>query len=192
MTTQSDPSNDAPRLYKKATDHMRGYVAAVQANQWEDATPCTDWNVRQLVNHFVSSAKNVKSIMEGVGPQDFGDDVLGDDPLAAFDQAVAGALAELEVPGAMVTSVVTRRGEQPASDYTLGQVQEMAVHGWDLAKATGQDTTIDAELVEVGLARVMANRERLRTAGVFGEAEAPVADDASPQTKYLGILGRPG
>jgi uncharacterized protein (TIGR03086 family) len=190
MTTHLDSGNDAPRLYKKATDNMSRYLSAVQTSQWEDATPCTDWNVRQLVNHFVSGAKNVKSIMEGTGPQDFGDNVLGDDPLAAFNAAVEKALAEIEVPGAMGTEVTTRRGEQSAGDYVLGQVQEMAVHGWDLAKATGQDTAIDPELVEVGLARVMANRERLRTAGVFGEAEAPFADDADPQTRYLGILGR--
>ena len=178
MTTQADPQTDAPRLYEKATTHARAYVAAVQSGQWGDATPCTDWTVRQLVNHMVSGAKNVKSIMEGIGPQDFGDDVLGGDPLAAFDEAVAGAIESIGVPGAMRTAVTTRRGEQPAADYTLGQVQEMAVHGWDLARAIGQDTTIDAELVEVGYTRVLANRERLRTAGVFGSAEATVAADA--------------
>lgn len=190
MTTPPASGNDAPRLYKKATDAMRSYLAAVQASQWEDPTPCTDWNVQQLVNHFVGGAKNVKNVMDGTGPQDLGEHILSDDALAAFDAAVKSALVELEAPGALDKIVTTRRGEQPAGDYALGQVQEMAVHGWDLAKATGQDTAIDEELVEVGLARVMANRARLRTAGVFGEAEAPFADDAGAQTRYLGILGR--
>ena len=190
MTTQTGPEADAPRLYAKAVTNARERIAAVRPDQWEDATPCTEWNVRQLVSHMVSTTRNVKSILEGNGPQNWGDNVLGDDPLAAFDEARAGALAAVNAAGAMGRTVTTRQGERPAADYAIGQLQEMLVHGWDLAKATGQDTAMDPELVEVGYARALRNRDRLRSGTAWGESEANVADGADLQTKYLGILGR--
>ena len=190
MTTQTDPGADAPRLYERAVTHTREYIAAVRPDQWDDATPCTEWNVRQLVNHMVSTTRNVKSIMEGNGPQNWGDDVLGDDPLAAFDAARTQALTAVKALGAMARTVTTRQGERPAADYAIGQLQEMLVHGWDLAKATGQDTAMDPELVEVGYARAVRNRDRLRSGTAWGESEATVTDGADLQTKYLGILGR--
>ena len=190
MTTQTSPEADAPRLYEKAVTKTRAYVAAVRPDQWDSATPCTDWTVRQLVSHMVSSARNVKSVMDGNGPQNWGANVLGDDPLAAFDDAKATAVAALQAPSAMDRIVTTRQGERPAVDYAIGQLQEMLVHGWDLAKATGQDTAMDAELVEVGYARALRNRDRLRSGTAWGEREAAVPDDADFQTKYLGILGR--
>ena len=191
MTTQNEAEAIAARLYEKATANTRKLMAAVGEGQWQDATPCTDWNVTQLVNHMISSAKNVTSIMGGEGPQNFGD-VIGDDPLAAFETAIGDAVAAMNEADAMTKLVTTRRGEQVAGEYALGQVQEMLVHGWDLAIATGQDAAMDPELLEVSYARAVRNRDRLRTGGstAWGEGEADVSDAADLQAQYLGILGR--
>ena len=190
MTSETGAHNDAPRLYEKAVTNARRLLAAVQAGQWEDPTPCSEWNVRRLVTHMVSGTRNVKSVMDGQGPQNWGDNVLGDDPLAAFDDARVAAVAALQVTGAMDRMVTTRQGERPAGDYALGQAQEMLVHGWDLAKATGQDTAMDPELLEVEYARALRNRERMRGSTAWGESEVDVPDGADAQTAYLGILGR--
>ena len=132
----------------------------------------------QLTNHLVNSARNNAGTMAGDGPQNYGD-VLGDDALAAFDAAVSPA-------------VVARRGEQAAGNYALGQVQEMLVHGWDLAIATGQDATMDAELLEVSNSPALRDRDRLRTgeSTALGEGEASVGETADLLARYLGILGR--
>jgi uncharacterized protein (TIGR03086 family) len=191
MTTQSDAEALAPRLYQVVTTNTRKLMAAVEAGKWHDSTPCTDWDVQTLVNHLVSGAKNVASIMGGDGPQNFGD-VLGDDALAAFDAAIGPAVAALQEEGAMTKTVVGRRGEQPAGDYALGQVQEMLVHGWDLAIAIGQDATMDSEALKISYERALRNRDRLRAGGstAWGEGEASVGDAPDLQTQYLSILGR--
>jgi uncharacterized protein (TIGR03086 family) len=180
MTTQASAEANAPMYYQKATANTRRLLAAVNPDQWEVSTPCTDWNVKQLVNHMVSGAKNVASIMGGDGPQNFGE-VLGDDAIAAFS-----------APGVMGSMVQTRRGEQLAGDYALGQVQEMLVHGWDLATAIGADTAMDPELLEASYARAVRSRDRLRTGGstAWGESEAAATASADAQTQYLAILGR--
>lgn len=191
MTTQASAEANAPMYYQKATANARRLVVAVAPEQWGGPTPCTDWDVKQLVNHMVSGALNVASIMGGDGPQNLGD-VLGDDPIKAFDAACEAAVAAFSEPGAMGKMVQTRRGEQVAGDYALGQVQEALVHGWDLAVAIGADTTMDAELMDVSYARALRNRERLRTGGstAWGESEADASENADTQTKYLAILGR--
>jgi len=190
MTTPAQAEANANRYYEKATANTRKILAAVKTSQWPHPTPCTDWNVKQLVNHMVSGARNVTFIMEGQGPQNIGD-ALGDDPLASFDEAVKSAVAAANAPNAMSRTVKTRRGELPAGEYLLGQVQEMLVHGWDLAKAIGADTKLDPELMEVCYARALRNREGLRTGSTaWGPAEADVPGTAGAQTKYLAILGR--
>jgi uncharacterized protein (TIGR03086 family) len=191
MTTQANAEANAPRYYLTATANTRRLLAAVDTDQWEASTPCSDWNVRQLVNHMVSGVLNVASIMKGDGPQNLGE-VLGDDALGAFDGACKAATQAFSGPGAMGKMVQTRRGEQMAGEYALGQVQEMLVHGWDLAVATGADTTMDSELLDVSYARALRNRDRLRTGGstAWGDAEASASDGADTQTQYLAVLGR--
>lgn len=191
MITQIDAEANSPGYYLKATTNTRRLVAAITSDQWESSTPCTDWTVLQLVNHMVSGALNISSIMAGDGPRNLGE-VLGDDPIGAFDSACNAAAEALSKPGAMVEIVRTRRGEQVAGEYALGQVQEMLVHGWDLATAVGGNTTMDPELLEVSYARALRNRDRLRTGGstAWGESEVAVSKEDSTQAKYLAVLGR--
>jgi uncharacterized protein (TIGR03086 family) len=63
------------------------------------------------------------------------------------------------------------------------------IHGWDLAKATGQDTTLDPELVDACWTVIRPQMELLEASGMFG-TKVPVADDADAQTKLLAALGR--
>jgi len=191
MTTPANAPADAPRYYQKATANTRRLLDTITADQWQVPTPCSEWNVKQLLNHMVSSLRNVVSIMSDRGPQNFGD-VLGNDPIAAFDDACTAANAAFGKPGAMEEVKQTRRGSQLAGQYALGQVQEMLVHGWDLAVALGKDTAMDPELLEISYARALSNREQLRAGGsaAWGESEAEASDDADTQTKYLAILGR--
>ncbi|MEV4895536.1 TIGR03086 family protein, partial [Nonomuraea sp. NPDC055795] len=74
------------------------------------------------------------------------------------------------------------------------------LHGWDLAKATGQDATIDAEDVRLSWESVSELPpeliEQFRTPGAFGPGvevfgpEVKVGPDASPQDRLLGMIGR--
>ena len=89
MTTPHDTQPDTGALYEEAAAGTRRYIAGLRADQWDNATPCDDWNVRQVVNHIVGTARNAKNLLEG---EEYlvsaGVDLLGDDPLGAFDRAV--------------------------------------------------------------------------------------------------------
>ena len=45
--------DDLAELHDKALEATGRIVSRVRANQWHAATPCADWNVRELVNHLV-------------------------------------------------------------------------------------------------------------------------------------------
>ena len=116
MTNRSDAQPDVVGLYEKAAAGTRAYLASVRVDQWENATPCDEWNVRQLVNHIVGGVRNTKVLLEGGESQSsVGVDLLGDNPLGAFDDALDGALAAIRADGALKQTVHARYGEIPGA-----------------------------------------------------------------------------
>src|SRR6185436_14895846 len=66
---------------------------------------------------------------------------------------------------------------------------DVFMHTWDLARATSQDDRLDPELCAVLLSGMEPIEELMRSSGQFG-ARVPVADDADPQTRLIGFIGR--
>jgi uncharacterized protein (TIGR03086 family) len=66
---------------------------------------------------------------------------------------------------------------------------DVFMHTWDLARATGQDDTLDPDLCAELLSGMQPMEDLIRGSGQFGPA-VPVADDADPQTRLIGFIGR--
>jgi uncharacterized protein (TIGR03086 family) len=66
---------------------------------------------------------------------------------------------------------------------------DVFMHTWDLARATGQDDTLDADLCRDMLAGMEPIEELMRSSGQYGP-RVPVADDAPVQDRMLGFVGR--
>jgi uncharacterized protein (TIGR03086 family) len=66
---------------------------------------------------------------------------------------------------------------------------DVFLHTWDLARATGQDATLDAEVCADMLAGMEPLEDLIRSSGQYGPAVA-VADDADPQSRLIGFIGR--
>jgi uncharacterized protein (TIGR03086 family) len=82
-------------------------------------------------------------------------------------------------------------GPVAGSAYAGHRFIDVLIHGWDLATATGQDATLDDELV-AGCHQVAAPQiEMLRASGAFGGG-VPFAAAANDQTRLLAMLGRNG
>ena len=69
----------------------------------------------------------------------------------------------------------------PAADIAAMLIMEMVLHGWDVAKATGQDYHCDDELAQAVLSTVQAQGDMFRQYQGFA-AIVPVPDDAPPST----------
>ncbi|MCI0686781.1 MAG: TIGR03086 family metal-binding protein, partial [Sporichthyaceae bacterium] len=126
-----------------AVTEFDGRVRAVRPDQWSAPTPCPDWNVRALVNHLVGELAWMPPLLAGKTIADVGDqldgDLLGDDPVAAWDDAVRQASAVVNEPGALDSTVHLSYGQTPAAAYVTEVAADLTVHAWDLARGIGAD-----------------------------------------------------
>ncbi|HEX9467704.1 MAG TPA: TIGR03086 family metal-binding protein [Acidimicrobiia bacterium] len=184
---------DLAELHARALQSARRPVAAVQANQWGQPSNCGDWTVRELVNHMVAGNSWAAELAAGKTVEEVGTrldgDVLGNDPLQAYDDSAAAAVAAFGAPGAMDAPCAVSYGPVPGSEYCGHRLMDVLIHGWDVARSTGQDATLEPELVEICWALIEPHRDLLAGSGMFG-SEVTVADDADGQTRLLAALGR--
>jgi uncharacterized protein (TIGR03086 family) len=184
---------DVVELFGRSCQEFDRRVAEVGADQWTMATPCTEWNVRTLVNHVAVEDLWVPPLLQGstigeVGNR-FDGDQLGDDPRgswrAAYDAAVQ-AVGDLPSVG---QTVHLSFGDVPASFYLTQLIFDHVVHAWDLATAIAADTRLDPELVEFSIDEFAAQEDSYRASGAI--AELPdIPDGTDPQTRLLAMFGR--
>ena len=163
--------DDLVELHDQALRATGGIVSGVAPDQWQTATPCADWNARELVNHLVSGNLWAAELAAGATIADVGDrldgDVLGTDPTIAYDESARAASAVFHRPGAMDAPCAVSYGPVPGSVYAGHRFIDVVVHGWDLAVASDQDPTLDGPLVEGCLEVVEPQADLLRASGMF-------------------------
>ena len=178
--------------YRRSVEFWKAMVREI-SDEWTEPTPCTDWDVRALVNHVVGEDRWTKPLVDGRTIADVGDafdgDLLGDDPkpfaAAAADEAMTAVAERLPASGQVHLSY----GEEDIEEYVRQLVADHLIHGWDLAAATGQSRTLDPELVDE-VAEWFRNREDVyRSSGAIA-ARPDAAADGSPQADLLVAFGR--
>jgi uncharacterized protein (TIGR03086 family) len=73
--------------------------------------------------------------------------------------------------------------------FAMIALPDVLVHTWDLARATGQDESLEPGEVAAMFEGMEPMDEAIRGTGMFGP-RVPVADDADPQTKLIAFTGR--
>ena len=184
-------------LYEAAVHSMRPILAGVNSNQLGNATPCTEWNVQQLIGHNITVTAFALGMLQGnitVNPME----VTGDIPAEGAENAfVAGAnrvLDFLKSADDLSKVIDTPFGPLPLGQIVLFPTLDITVHKWDLAKGTNQNTSIDSGLAEVCFGVAEAAAEGLRANAAAGAPsfgpEVSIPISASIQDKLLAINGR--
>lgn len=184
---------DVVDLHRRACDGFAGHLRAVKEDQWDDPTPCTDWSVRDLVNHIVNEDRWTVPLMHGSTIEDVGDrfdgDLLGDDPKGNAEDALEEAKSAVAEDGALERTVHVSWGDISAEEYVSQLFTDHLIHGWDLARAIGADDKLDPELVAACWELSKPQEEMIRGSGYFG-SQVDVDEDADPQTRLLALFGR--
>jgi uncharacterized protein (TIGR03086 family) len=184
---------DFPALLDETITSTGTTVGKVRPRQLDDSTPCSEWDVRALLNHVIGVSEAFSRVGDGtpISPPDPNAHYfVGDGYSAAYDSAAAGMLAAWRRPGALDATITLPFGDAPASVGASICFLDTLVHGWDLARATGQDTTIDPRLAEAALevARNIVSDD-FRAAGAFGP-EVTVSANAPAGEQLVAFLGR--
>ena len=165
---------DIAELHAQALDATGRIVAGIPPGRWHAGTPCQGWDVRALLNHVVSGNLWAAELAAGATIEGVGDrldgDVLGPDPARSYDASAAAAAAAFRGPGALDASCAVSYGPVPGSVYAGHRFLDVFIHGWDLAAATGQDTTLDSGLMEACREVIEPQLELFRQAGAIGQA----------------------
>jgi uncharacterized protein (TIGR03086 family) len=174
--------------YRRIAEQFTRRVRAVPADAWENPSPCEGWLARDVVGHLVDWLPEFFfdrwDLTLPDGP------TVKEDPLAAWLALDATIQTALDDPAVADRVVATRMGEMSfARQFDMIATTDVLFHTWDLARATGQDETLDPDEVHRFVESMEGIDEMLRTSGQFG-ARVPVPDDADEQTRLIGFLGR--
>lgn len=180
-------------LHRQALDATRPLVAGVTPDQLGSPTPADEWDVRALLNHVVAGNWWAAELAAGRTIDEVGTrldgDLVGDDPLAAYAASAEAAAAAFEAPGALAAPCAVSYGPVPGEVYAGHRFLDVLLHGWDLAKATGQSTSLDPSLVQASLDVLEPQLDLLQASGAF-KTDVPVPEDGDPQTRLLAMVGR--
>ncbi|MEU7058080.1 TIGR03086 family metal-binding protein [Streptomyces sp. NPDC046197] len=187
------PNRQAVAVLTDAHDHLREVVAAVPEQAWGAPTPCSEWTVRQVLNHARVDQHVYELALTGgrPGSDPFRPaDALDGDPVGELDKvlrAVADAYAQLP---AGIDQVATPLGPLPLPLAAAAAAMDAAVHAWDIAVATGQDRALGNQLAEGIWPAAERLVDHLRDSyGVFAAARA-VPDGCGRAEALLAFLGR--
>jgi uncharacterized protein (TIGR03086 family) len=183
---------DLGTLYRESVENWSGKVSGIAADQWDLPTPCSDWTVRDLVNHVAGEDLWTPPLVAGRTIEEVGDqfdgDVLGADPVASAQGAAAAAIAATTAALPDGGTVHLSFGDFVIDEYTWQLVADHLIHSWDLAAAIGAPRELDPAAV-ADVAGWFANwEEAFRGAGAIGPRVEPAGGD--PQAVLLAGFGR--
>jgi uncharacterized protein (TIGR03086 family) len=181
---------DPRELFRRAGEMTAGVIAGIEPGRLGDPTPCADWDVRTLINHLAAGNLRFAAMITGEPGPGREDDVLGDDPLAAFRGSVTRLGAAFAADGVMDRTFPTPLGEGPGRMLAGMRVCELTVHGWDLAAATGQPRGLDPAVVEFASA-VLRGMPVPRGGPAPFAAEQQAPEGAPAADRLAAFAGRP-
>jgi uncharacterized protein (TIGR03086 family) len=164
-------------------------IANIRPDQWKAPTRCTEWNVRDVVNHLVAGNLVFAALIDDGPMPERGADHVGNDPVGAYWASTASLQAAFARPGVLERSYPGPLGSATGAELLQTRLYDLLTHGWDLMQATGIRAQILEELAEQALAFVRDQLSTQPRTGRFAEPQ-PVDDTAPAIDRLAAFLGR--
>ena len=182
-------------LLDRAANGFETQLRLVTDAQRTLPTPCPERNVHDLVAHQIRGMRMYTLLLHRaareVVAKEQDSDIGSDDWIGAFSSAYRTMRGAFCAPGALERTVThPGMGDIPAAMLFDMQLGELAVHGWDLARAIGADETLDPDVVAALWAFAEPLSAMLPSTGYFASPSGDVPDSAPLQTRLLDLLGR--
>ena len=188
---------DIVYLHERALDETARLVDAVRPDQMGLPTPCSDWDVQALLAHLVGGNIRYAGVTRGEpiqrGPARGGGpsvDLLGDDPAGAYRRSAAAMDAAWRDPALLDRTFALPIGVLPGRAALTLHLVETVVHGWDVARATGQRPAFAPDVVRTAMQFTQASAPGDRPPGAAFAPSVPVADDLPEIDRLAALLGR--
>lgn len=194
MTTATPGQADPRALLGHALDQTERLVDGTSRDTFDRLTPCEEYDVRRLLGHIVAVVRRIAHF--GRGGEPFGvpaviTGIADDGWTDAYREARAETDAVWSDDAVLDAMLTLPWGKMPGRGAAMMYVQELTMHGWDLAVSTGQTTSLDRALAEASLAVAKQFLPADPRGGQipFGPV-VPVPETAGPYEQLAGWLGR--
>ena len=182
----------ATEALEQAIASTRKVLTGVSKEQLGDDTPCASWKVSDLVNHIVGGQYFFEAGAKGSPPAGGDTDFSATDFVSAFDEGAKRCVAAFNEDGVMDKMLTLPFGQMPGSAFVGLAATDTFTHGWDLARATGQNTDLEPALAAqllAGAKQAISPAFRSPEGNPFGvEQQAPAGACAADQ--LAAFLGR--
>jgi uncharacterized protein (TIGR03086 family) len=180
-------------ILRWACESTAAIVGNVPRDQLTEPTPCRKWDVGDLINHIIGATEFFGDLAErGASPDGDVPTYTDGDYVTLFAGQTRRLLEAFSTPGAMDRTMELPTGPSPGSLVIQVATGEIFVHGWDLARATGQDLPADhgvAEALWASTWPALSARVRDEHPSVFAP-EVRVATGRSDIDRLVAFLGR--
>jgi uncharacterized protein (TIGR03086 family) len=183
MTLSDHPAERHRQVGGQFTARVHG------TRSWDAPAPVAEWVARDVVRHLTQWLPGFLTAGAGIdlprGPS------VDEDPVTAWQVHCEAVQALLDDPATADRTMTNPHIGTLPLDRAIDQfyTADVFMHTWDLARATGQDDRLDPDFCAELLAGMEQMEEVIRSSGQYG-ARVEVPDDADPQTKLLGFIGR--
>ncbi len=174
--------------YRKVAGQFTQRARAVPDGAWDHPAPCEGWVARDVVDHLVEWLPafffGTWDIERPPGPS------VDEDPVLAWEvvgRAIQSALDNPEIAGRERETPIGRSTFEQAVDLIC--TDDVLIHTWDLARATGLDEKLDPQEVHRFVEGMEPFDEVMRQSGHYGP-RVEVPDDADEQTRLIAFTGR--
>jgi uncharacterized protein (TIGR03086 family) len=175
-----------------AADRVTRLLDGVTDDRLEAPTPCADTTVGALLSHLLGLAEAFRAAA-AKEPDPGAPPVVQPAPdpqwRTLLPQRLDALVAAWRDPAAREGMTSAGGVEMPAAAIAVVALDELVLHGWDLARATGQAYAVDPEIVQACLGFVEAAARPEGVPGLFGPP-VPVPGDAPVLDRLVGLSGR--
>jgi uncharacterized protein (TIGR03086 family) len=192
MDVKETNAMDAKELFIEVIRQGGSCVGHIEAVELQNPTPCTEWNLQQLLNHMVYELLWVPDMLAGKTVAEVGSkydgNVLGDNFHEAWLHAATKAVEAISkvTPS---TTVHLSYADKQADDYIREVAGDILIHSWDADQSIGCSLRVEEPVAQAVHDYVAPRIEDYRKSEAVA-APVPVPNDAPIFHKLLGMMGR--
>ena len=183
---------DSKILFTRVLDQITECVLTIETKQLDRPTPCSEWNLRQLLNHTVYELLWMPDLLGGktvaqVGTK-YDGDVLGSGIQISWQGAAEAAEAAVE-KARLSDMVHLSSTEKTVDKYIEEMAMEILVHGWDICQSLGYSLLFEPDVAQAVYDSTLPHKDEMVEAGMVKDP-IDVPEDSPVEVKLLGIMGR--
>lgn len=178
-------------LFAKVLQQASGTVRMVQQDMLNNPTPCSEWKLKDLLNHMVNELLWAPEIIKGKTTEQVGDrydkELLGSDPQYAWKHAADAALVAVHsMEGDSIAHL--SYGDIKVGAYVQELAADLYIHAWDVGQSLNFTILFDPQVAETLYELSLPKFEQMTKSELFGAPKIVQSSDL--QAKLLALFGR--